>query len=80
MVYPKVIVCQAVLSAVLGLSVAALIGAGIVQLTVATALPIVITPGLIAGLLSAHRRVRAGRPLPRSFRVTRRRPSTVFTR
>ena len=64
----KVIICQAVLSAVIGFSVAALIGAGIVQLTVATALPIVITPGLIAGLFLLTVVMCVGRPLPRSFR------------
>ncbi len=46
----KVIVWQALLSAVIGFSIAALVGDAVVRLTAATALPIVITPGLIVGL------------------------------
>ena len=46
----KVIICQALLSAVIGFSLAACIGLAIVVLTAETALPIVMTPGLTLGL------------------------------
>ena len=52
----KVIVCQALLSAVIGFSLAALIGAVIVHMTASTALPIVITPGLTDRAVPADRR------------------------
>ena len=46
----KVIVCQALLSAVIGFSIAASIGLVNVKLTAETALPIVMTPALTLGL------------------------------
>ena len=46
----KVIICQALLSAVIGFSIAAFIGLVIVRLTAETALPIVMTPVLTLGL------------------------------
>jgi putative ABC transport system permease protein len=46
----KVIICQALLSAVIGFSIAACIGLVIVKLTAETALPIVMTPVLTLGL------------------------------
>ena len=46
----KVIICQALLSAVIGFSIAAFIGLAIVWLTADTALPIVMTPVLTLGL------------------------------
>jgi putative ABC transport system permease protein len=46
----KVIIYQALLSAVIGFAVAAGIGLAIVELTAETALPIVMTPGLTLGL------------------------------
>jgi putative ABC transport system permease protein len=46
----KVIICQALLSAVIGFSIAALIGLVIVRLTATTSLPIVMTPVLTLGL------------------------------
>jgi putative ABC transport system permease protein len=46
----RVIIWQAVLNAVIGFAVAAAIGFVVVQITAKTALPIVITPALIAGL------------------------------
>jgi putative ABC transport system permease protein len=48
----KVIVCQALLSAVIGFALAASIGYLIVAMTAESALPIVITPGLTAGLFA----------------------------
>ena len=52
----KVIIWQALLSAVIGFGLAALVGDAVVRLTAGTALPIVITPGLMAGLFAADRR------------------------
>ena len=46
----KVIIWQALLSAVIGFCIAAVIGAVIVQMTADTALPIVMTPELTVGL------------------------------
>jgi len=46
----KVIICQALLSAVIGFSLAACIGLIIVKSTAETALPILMTPGLTLGL------------------------------
>jgi putative ABC transport system permease protein len=46
----KVIICQALLSAVIGFSLAASIGLIIVKLTAESALPIVMTPELTLGL------------------------------
>jgi putative ABC transport system permease protein len=48
----KVIVCQALLSAVIGFALAASIGYLIVAMTAESALPIVMTPGLTAGLFA----------------------------
>ena len=52
----KVIICQALLSAVIGFGLAYLIGLLVVQMTAASALPIVITPGLTVGAVRADRR------------------------
>ena len=76
----KVIVCQALLSAVIGFSIAALIGAAIVQLTAATALPIVITPGLIVGLFLLTVVMCVGSAIAAIIQVTRIDPAMVFTR
>ncbi len=46
----NVIVYQALLNAVIGFGVAAVIGFAVVQITARTALPVVITPGLVASL------------------------------
>ena len=64
----KVIICQALISAVIGFSIAALIGDAIVKLTAATALPIVITPGLNVGLFCSPWSCALDRRLPRSCR------------
>ncbi len=47
----KVIICQALLSAAVGFSLAACVSLVIVRLTAATALPIMMTPLLTSGLL-----------------------------
>jgi putative ABC transport system permease protein len=76
----KVIVCQALLSAVIGFSIAALIGAVIVRLTAATALPIVITPELLAGLFLLTVVMCIGSAIAAIIQVTRIDPAIVFTR
>jgi putative ABC transport system permease protein len=76
----KVIVCQALLSAVIGFSLAALIGAAIVQLTAATALPVVITSGLIAGLFLLTVVMCVASAIGAIVQVTRIDPATAFTR
>jgi putative ABC transport system permease protein len=76
----KVIVCQALLSAVIGFSIAALIGAAIVHLTAATALPIVITPGLIIGLFLLTVVMCIASAIAAIIQVTRIDPAIVFTR
>jgi putative ABC transport system permease protein len=76
----KVIICQALVSAVIGFSFAALIGAAIVQLTAATALPIVITPGLIAGLFLLTAVMCVASAIAAIVQVTRIDPAVVFTR
>jgi putative ABC transport system permease protein len=75
-----VIVWQALLSAVIGFSLAALIGAAIVQLTAATALPIVITPGLIVGLFLLTVVMCVGSAIAAIIQVTRVDPAIAFTR
>jgi putative ABC transport system permease protein len=76
----NVIVWQALLSAVIGFSIAALIGHAIVQLTAATALPIVITPGLIVGLFLLTVVMCIGSSIAAIVQVTRIDPAMVFTR
>ena len=76
----KVIVCQAVVSAFIGFFFAALIGAAIVQLTSTTALPIVITPGLIAGLFLLTVVMCVGSAIAAIIQVIRIDPAMVFTR
>ncbi len=76
----RVIVWQALLSAVIGFSIAALIGDAIVQLTAATALPIVITPGLIVGLFLLTVVMCIGSAIAAIIQVTRIDPAMVFTR
>jgi putative ABC transport system permease protein len=76
----KVIVCQALLSALIGFSIAALIGAAIVQLTAATALPIIITPELLIGLFLLTIVMCVGSAIAAIIQVTRIDPAIVFTR
>jgi putative ABC transport system permease protein len=75
----KVIVCQALLSAAIGFSIAALIGAAIVQLTAATALPIIITPELLIGLFLLTIVMCVGSAMAAIIQVTRIDPAIVFT-
>jgi putative ABC transport system permease protein len=76
----KVIVCQAMISAVIGFSIAALVGDAIVKLTSATALPIVITPGLNVGLFLLTVVMCVGSAFAAIVQVTRIDPVIVFTR
>jgi putative ABC transport system permease protein len=76
----KVIVWQALLSAVIGFSIAALVSGLVVQLTVATALPIVITPWLVGGLFLLTIVMCIGSSVAAIVQVTRIDPAMVFTR
>jgi len=76
----KVIVWQALLSAVIGFSIAAFVSDVVVRLTAATALPIVITPGLIGGLFVLTIVMCIGSSIAAIVQVTRIDPAMVFTR
>jgi putative ABC transport system permease protein len=76
----NVIVWQAVLSAVIGFSIAALVSDVVVRLTAATALPIVITPGLIGSLFLLTIVMCIGSSIAAIVQVTRMDPAMVFTR
>jgi putative ABC transport system permease protein len=47
----KIIIYQALLNAVMGFGLAALVAIGVVEFTAQSALPVVITNGLVIGLL-----------------------------
>ena len=76
----NVILWQALLSAIIGFSLAALAGNAVVRLTEGTALPIVITPGLMAGLFVLTLVMCIGSSIAAIIQVTRIEPATVFTR
>ena len=76
----NVIIWQALLSAVIGFAIAALVGDAVVRLTAETALPIVITPGLIAGLFLLTVVMCIGSSIAAIVQVTRIEPAMVFTR
>jgi len=76
----NVIIFQALLSAVIGFSIAALVGYGIVQLTEGTALPILITPALLVGLFLLTVTMCIGSSIAAIIQVTRIDPAMVFTR
>ena len=76
----NVIICQALLSAIIGFALAALIGDSIVRLTAATALPIVITPGLLVALFLLTVVMCIGSSIAAIVQVTRIDPAMVFTR
>jgi putative ABC transport system permease protein len=76
----NVIVWQALLSAIIGFSIAALVSDVVVRLTAATALPIVITPGLIVGLFLLTIVMCIGSSIAAIVQVTRIDPAMVFTR
>jgi putative ABC transport system permease protein len=76
----RVIVFQALLSAVIGFVIAALVGGGVVKLTAATALPILITRPLLVGLFLLTLVMCVGSSIAAIVKVTRIDPATVFTR
>ena len=76
----KVIVFQALLNALIGFCLATLIGLGVVYFTSATALPIVVTPGLLVALLVLTIVMCVGSAIAAIVKVTRIDPAMVFTR
>ena len=76
----KVIICQALISAVIGFCLAAVIGLGVVAATADTALPIVMTPGLTLGLFAATVVMCVISAIAAIVQVTRIDPAMVFTR
>src|SRR5215467_10668599 len=75
-----VILCQAVLSALIGFSVAALVGVGLAHASAGTALPIVVTPALIISLFVLTVVMCAVSAISAIVVVTRVDPVTVFAR
>jgi putative ABC transport system permease protein len=76
----KVIICQALLSAVIGFGLAYVVGLVVVQMTEASALPIVITPGLTLALFVLTVVMCVVSAIAAIMKVTRIDPATVFTR
>jgi putative ABC transport system permease protein len=76
----KVIIWQALLSAIIGFSLAACVGAVIVHRTAETALPIVMTPGLLIGLFLLTVVMCVASAIAAIVQVMRIDPAMVFTR
>jgi putative ABC transport system permease protein len=76
----NVIIYQALINAVIGFCVAAAIGALVVQMTAKSALPIVITPWLVAALFVLTVVMCVISAIGAIFRVVRIDPATVFMR
>ena len=76
----KVIICQALINAVIGFGVAACIGWVIVKATAESALPIVMTPGLTFGLFALTVVMCIISAIAAIVKVTRIDPAMVFTR
>ena len=76
----SVILYQALLNAVMGFCFASLIGWGVVWVTARGALPVVITPLLMAALLALTVVMCIGSALAAILRVVRIEPAMVFTR
>jgi putative ABC transport system permease protein len=76
----RVILCQAVLSATIGFSIAALVGVGLAHASAGTALPIVVTPALIISLFVLTVAMCAVSAISAIVVVTRVDPVTVFAR
>ncbi len=76
----NVIIYQALLNAVIGFCFAAGIGAIVVQMTAKSALPIVITPWLVAGLAVLTVAMCVASAIGAIVRVLRIDPATVFMR
>ena len=75
-----VIIYQALLNAVIGFVVAAAIGYAVVEITAKSALPIVITPWLVAALFALTVVMCVVSAIGAIFRVVRIDPATVFMR
>jgi putative ABC transport system permease protein len=75
----KVIICQALLSAVIGFSLAVSVSLGIVMVTATTSLPIVMTPGLTACLFLLTVFMCVASAIAAIVQVTRMDPVRVFT-
>jgi putative ABC transport system permease protein len=75
-----VILCQAVLSAIIGFSIAAAVGVVLANVTAETALPIVMTPVLILGLFVLTVAMCATSAISAIVVVTRIDPVMVFAR
>jgi putative ABC transport system permease protein len=76
----RVIICQALLNAVIGFSIADVIGSVVVYMTASTALPIVITPALTATLFALTVVMCIVSAITAIMKVTRIDPAMVFTR
>ena len=76
----KVIICQALLSAVIGFAIAALIGTAIVHFTDRSAVQIVITPGLMIELFMITLVMCVASAISAIVRVVRVDPAIVLTR
>jgi len=76
----KVIICQALLNAVIGFGIADLIGSAVVYLTASSALPIVITPALTMALFVLTVVMCVVSAIAAIMKVTRIDPAMVFTR
>jgi putative ABC transport system permease protein len=76
----KVIICQALLSAVIGFGLAYAIGLLVVRMTASGALPIVITPGLTVALFALTVVMCVVSAIAAIMKVTRIDPAMVFTR
>jgi putative ABC transport system permease protein len=76
----KVIVWQALVNAVIGFALAMLIAYAVVKFTAGTALPIMITPGLVLALFALTVVMCIGSALAAIVKVTRIDPAMVFTR
>ena len=76
----NVIIYQALLNAVIGFAIAAGLGAAVVQMTAKTALPIVITPWLMAALAVLTVVMCVASAIGAIVRVVRIDPATVFMR
>ena len=75
-----VIVCQAAFSAVIGFAIAALVALAVVWATAGSALPIIITPVLMAALFGLSVVMCIGAGIAAILRVMRVDPATAFTR
>ena len=76
----KVIIWQAILSAVIGFSLAAVIGAIVVRMTADSALPIMMTPGLTLGLFLLTVIMCIASAIAAIVQVMRIDPAVVFAR